>query len=199
MYIGTIKSQTAFVRYSLLRIEVDPKSHWQETAAVEPANSSHASICCLVVTTRVCSYFWKSSDLMSICHLYLADILNHVSSTSCLHHCLHHKVSCEPIWALFRDLCHWWGFHDGSAHDNKPGRINHIISPYNRSNPWNQQGLKSLITISGPRYQGLLSWFLDVGRLTSANDWIDQWMLMDFCETTWIYRWISWYHDISLE
>ena len=52
----------------------------------------------------------------------------------------------------------------------------------------NQQGLKSLITISGPRYQGLLSWFLDVGRLTSANDWIDQWMLMDFCETTWIYR-----------
>ena len=123
MYIGTIKSQTAFVRYSLLRIEVDPKSHWQETAAVEPANSSHASICCLVVTTRVCSYFWKSSDLMSICHLYLADILNHVSSTSCLHHCLHHKVSCEPIWALFRDFCHWWGFHDGSAHDNKPGRI----------------------------------------------------------------------------
>ena len=129
MYIGTIKSQTAFVRYSLLRIEVDQKSHWQETAAVEPANSSHASIYCFVVTTRVCSYFWKSSDLMPICHLYLADILNHVSSTSCLHHWLHHKVSCEPIWALFRDLCHllicvvWWGFHGGSAHDNKPGRI----------------------------------------------------------------------------
>ena len=125
MYIGTIKSQTAFVRYSLLRIEVDQKSHWQETAAVEPANSSHASIYCFVVTTRVCSYFWKSSDLMPICHLYLADILNHVSSTSCLHHCLHHKISCEPIWALFRDLCHllicvvWWAFHDGSAHDRQ--------------------------------------------------------------------------------
>ena len=59
----------------------------------------------------------------------------------------------------------------------------------------NQQGLKSLIVISGPRYQGLLSWFLDVGRLTSANDWMDQWMmLMDFCETTWIYR----YHDIMI-
>ena len=141
MYI-TIKSQTTFVKYSLLKIELDQTPHWQETAAVEPANSSHASICCFVVTTRVCSYFWKSSDLMSTCHLYLADILNHVSSTSCLHHCLHHKVSCEPIWALFRDLCHllicvvWWGFHDGSAHDNKTRSHNHIISPYNRSNPW---------------------------------------------------------------
>ena len=96
MYIGTIKSQTAFVRYSLLRIEVDQKSHWHfNCRGGTSANSSHAEH---ILSSRchnpqsLLRYFWKSSDLMSgICHLYLADILkSHVSSTSCLHHCLHH-------------------------------------------------------------------------------------------------------------
>ena len=70
----------------------------------------------------------------------------------------------RPLSSL--DMCCLMGFPRWGQRmtDNKPGRITisyHRIIAQNM----NQQGLKSLIIIiiiSGPRYQGLLSWFLDV-------------------------------------
>ena len=42
------KCPKTWVRYSLLRIDMGQETHWQETAAVEPANSPNVSMSCFL-------------------------------------------------------------------------------------------------------------------------------------------------------